>query len=519
MNSRIQHSRWLWLAAFILAPAAFAETLRVTVWSLPPTSGNGGPTTNAIRVSQAAASLKALDPDVVLLQHVPDWQTCDQLVQALKPSNYGVLVCSAFRDAGDGALTRRQAAILSKRKAYFSWAEAWPSGQNPALGAAGFAFAAIRIGNQSLGFYSVEMPAPSTSRADSQWAIPAAKLLEHVQSVRNWENNRVEASVVGGALGDSPGAAAGFFQRLAEAGFGEPLPKIAESLGGFLLTEPPGWATLVNSDAALDHSPVAFILDLAESRIVAARAVAYSAKAPVQAAISIVPASGTPAPSGAPMLDRWRIGAIALTGVVLLLSVAWTCRLWIRRTPKTRRLLPENCVASAYTFVVGTQSGTGQASPAMGHSPPPQPVIHIEAAGTTHTHAQALQLRATAPQQNAEPTAAALRAGLVADLSRWLKQRLLRRLITDRSRLLDAQETAALKARAVEARLARIENQIQEQNQGYQRRIQELTEALVAARAENRELILAQIRQVKAEMEAARARLLTQAQNDDVTSA
>jgi len=63
----------------------------------------------------------------------------------------------------------------------------------------------------------------------------------------------------------------------------------------------------------------------------------------------------------------------------------------------------------------------------------------------------------------------------------------------------------------VDDRLTRVELQIQQQNQAYQRRIEELTRQLIAAREESRELIRAQIAQVKAEMEAARARLLAQA--------
>jgi hypothetical protein len=97
-----------------------------------------------------------------------------------------------------------------------------------------------------------------------------------------------------------------------------------------------------------------------------------------------------------------------------------------------------------------------------------------------------------------------------------LKQKLLRKLITDRAELLEAQHAATAKALSVEERLARVERQIQQQNEGYQQRIEALTHELLAAKEENRELIRAQIRQVKAEMEAARARLLAQANDDDL---
>jgi len=108
-----------------------------------------------------------------------------------------------------------------------------------------------------------------------------------------------------------------------------------------------------------------------------------------------------------------------------------------------------------------------------------------------------------------------VRSSVAADLRLWLKQKLLRRLIADRAELLATQQVAATKAMTMEERLARVERQLEQQNDGYLRRIEELTRELLAAKEENRELIRAQIRQVKAEMEAARARLLAQANEDN----
>ena len=90
---------------------AFAETLRVTTWNMQETTG--GDAERAVQET-ASAILKA-DPDVILLQHVRDWKMCLQLADALRPSMYNVLVCSAFREARGGS--NQQAAILSKWKA------------------------------------------------------------------------------------------------------------------------------------------------------------------------------------------------------------------------------------------------------------------------------------------------------------------------------------------------------------------------------------------------------------------
>jgi len=83
-------------------------------------------------------------------------------------------------------------------------------------------------------------------------------------------------------------------------------------------------------------------------------------------------------------------------------------------------------------------------------------------------------------------------------------------LVADRAGLMANQESSTLKVMKVDERLARIEAQLREQNEGYERRIEKLTVELSAAKEENRELIRAQIMQVKAEMEAARARLVAE---------
>jgi hypothetical protein len=83
-------------------------------------------------------------------------------------------------------------------------------------------------------------------------------------------------------------------------------------------------------------------------------------------------------------------------------------------------------------------------------------------------------------------------------------------LLSDRKRLLEAQHEAARKALTIDERLARVEQQVQQQNRQYEARIEHLTRELMTAKEENRDLIRARIAQVKAEMEAARARLIAQ---------
>ena len=135
------------LALFALVPSGLPQTIRVTTWDLDPPrmAGINSAAVNTSRISipAAAAALRNLDADVILLQQVRDWRMCDQLAEALQPAKYNVVTCSAFRDAQTGALRKQQVAILARSNAYFCWSETWRNQDRAAL-PGGFAFAALR---------------------------------------------------------------------------------------------------------------------------------------------------------------------------------------------------------------------------------------------------------------------------------------------------------------------------------------------------------------------------------------
>ena len=529
-------TRGLGPALLVLATAGRADTLRVTTWNLQPTAvgsaSSGAPGAKDIRIPEMAAVLKTLDADVILLQQVRDWKMCEELVQALKPANYSVLVCSAFQDARTGTAGQRQVAILARQRAYLSWSQPW--GAEGAEGSpGGFAFAAIQTRGQRLGFFSVE---PGDKSAFMR------QLLGQVASVRNWVTNRVQIFVVGATLdngsADWPAAHSDTLRLFQGAGFADvflealaieriTLPRRAgqrAAQADYLFTQPPGCAINphVLSNTVAEHYPVTCDLELDPARIAAA----WAARSEALSARETPPANGTNYPlkplvlAQPSTLNPQLLAALTFAGIVALLAVVWALARRKRAPlPKSPGLLPADAgsapgALSSYTVVVGTQSGTGPGSPPAAASSIPAPMIHIEAPGTTQTQAEMLRQRARAAEERADRATAAIRAGLIPHLRRWLKQKLLRRLIADRTQMLETQQAATLKAMSVEARLARVELQIQQQNHGYQQRIETLSRELIAAKEENRELIRAQIRQVKAEMEAARARLMAQAERE-----
>lgn len=507
----------------LAASVCSAQSARVSSWNLRPAG------TNELRVTEAAEELKKVEPDVILLQNVPDWKTCDQLVQALKPAKYNVLICSAFRDASH-ALTHNQVAILSKYRGYSSWSEASKTGDQRT---SGFAFAALRIANQPLGFYSVEASAAAA-------LDPLARQLgAHAKSVLGWQANQVDALLAGvtftGADGDSTPTHKTFVATLGEAGFGEGSAQTTDvAARDFLFSEPPGFSGPPNvlSNSAFQQACLTYDLQLDPVKLAAAKAafVRPVAKAPVVHAESDQPAQAHPATVSAPAPvttptvalvpisrapDTKLIAITAVASVALLGAIWFMLRLAIRRPVPQEQKLLEDGGASSYTIIVGTKSATGGLSADLASSLPSKPKVHIESPKATHTQTEILRQRALAAERKAEEAQEALRSGVVANFSFWMKQKFVRKLIADRSQMLETQQAATMKVLRVEERLTKIEAQINLQNLGYQQRIDDLTRDLIAAKEENRELIRAQIRQVKAEMEAARARMLADAEDRD----
>ncbi len=508
----------------------FADTLRVTTWDLQSSNSVAvGSTNTAVR--QWAATLAKLNPDVILLQGVTDWQTCAQLVAALKPAEFHIAICSSFRPPQRAPAGGNQVAILTKRKAYFSWSAAWEeAGETGTPG--GFAFAALETGKARVGFFCAEFGAAPVPDAQVR------PLLEQLDAVKRWEANQVQSFVVAAAFGDASKNAAAAVKEtvrfLEGAGFVDalrqlpatqritvaPKPGRPGTAADFLLVEPSVFPTpqiLTVPDS--ERYPVICDLELdAAKAAVACTEKARQAELLSQAQAAALPEKPATLPMAGSASPRFllpaAVGSLALA--LLALVVALTRNR--KRVPSAQALLPEHSGspvpgAASYTVVIAPASVTGSLTEPPPRNPMPQPVVHLESVGT-QTHSTEWRERALEAEAKAERAQAALRRGVLPHLRRWLRQRLVSKLVTDRTRLLEAQQAATRKALSVDERLSRIEVQLQQQNRAYERRIEELTCELVAAKEENRELIRARIAQVKLEMEAARSRLLAEAENN-----
>src|SRR5215471_7386997 len=191
------------LAMTLFSVPCLSETLRVTAWNMQEIPSGGDPVQS---LEMAAGAILKADPDIILLQHIRDWKMCLQLTDALKPSVYYVLVCSAFPDAQGRTNSNQQAAILSKRKAYFAGSEQWQAASNTPV-SGGFVFSAIQTARHRVGLFSVTFEEQGarltrktdlpTSQAEVAWG---QQWSQEIESLRNWTTNRIEAALIAGAF-------------------------------------------------------------------------------------------------------------------------------------------------------------------------------------------------------------------------------------------------------------------------------------------------------------------------------
>jgi endonuclease/exonuclease/phosphatase family metal-dependent hydrolase len=203
-------------ALFVPAATSQGTTFRITTWNLqwfPNGSPKEKPASEQAQHIQAAADvLRELDPDIVLLQEMRDYDVCARLAEAIKPNTYRVAICSAFRETsrgqanGRGAIGKQQVAILGKDYAQAAWSEAWKSmeGVDPPRG---FAFAWYRIAGLDIGVYCVHLKSNLVIARDKESEmkrnvvkreVSATQLVSHIRDFIGKAMPNLKAFVVGG---------------------------------------------------------------------------------------------------------------------------------------------------------------------------------------------------------------------------------------------------------------------------------------------------------------------------------
>ena len=178
--------------------------VRVTTWNLewfPNGSPHeASPDKQAERIAVAADVLRKLDPDILLLQEMRDYDACVRLGEAIHPGAYQIAICSAFKGA------KQQEAIIAKIPAQAAWSEAWKSmeGIDPPRG---FAFAWFKIGNADIGVYSLHLKSNLITHGDKEIEtarnirkreVSIQQLLAHIHDVIETVIPSIKGLIIGG---------------------------------------------------------------------------------------------------------------------------------------------------------------------------------------------------------------------------------------------------------------------------------------------------------------------------------
>ena len=235
---------------FLFAILAFAATplpaaqFRITTWNLEwfPNghAKEAPPAEQEKRVRAAADVLRTLNPDIILLQEVRDYDTAFRLGEAIKPGAYQVAICSAFKEPFQAGLGRQQVVILAKEPAQAAWAEPWKSmqGVDPPRG---FAFAWFKIKGADIGVYCVHLKSNLIMRGDKaaeekknirKREVAAQQILAHAQSVVARAMPMVQSIIVGGDFNTNTDefAAETTFAKFEESGFSNCMDEIPRLL-------------------------------------------------------------------------------------------------------------------------------------------------------------------------------------------------------------------------------------------------------------------------------------------------
>jgi endonuclease/exonuclease/phosphatase family metal-dependent hydrolase len=200
----------------VFVDQASAAKVRLTTWNLdwfPNGKPKEAPPAEQERRIQGAADvLRNLDPDIILLQEVRDYETCVRLAEAIKPHTYQVAICSAFKEPFQRGLGKQQAAILAKKPAQAAWAERWKSmeGVDPPRG---FAFAWFKIQGADVGVYSVHLKsnlvmhgnkAAEIAKDIRKREVAAHQLLNHLRTVIAKAIPNIRSEIVAGDFNTNP---------------------------------------------------------------------------------------------------------------------------------------------------------------------------------------------------------------------------------------------------------------------------------------------------------------------------
>ena len=223
-----------WLGVLILLAFNLScPALTVVAWNLewfPGRKPEPKPEAEAQQLAACREALQKLNPDILIVEELRNWQAFEDLVSAVP--GLRVNVVSAFRDGSSGTITRQQVGIASKLKAVAAWSEAWqPAFTNLPRG---FSFAALQdpASGELIMVYGLHLKSNRVKHEQEESLEDqlnenmrnesVVQLLKHTQDMeRVFEGRTIRGWIAGGDLNTNHDGQFGdqVVSRMVEAGF------------------------------------------------------------------------------------------------------------------------------------------------------------------------------------------------------------------------------------------------------------------------------------------------------------
>jgi hypothetical protein len=485
---------------WLIAQPVVAQPLRIVTWDV-----DGFATVAAEiqvqRLRQLAGHLKPLEAEVIVLHGLSDLASAGRLCGFLKPATYQIAHHSTFRKSGtDNTSVGPSITILSRKPAFTARSMEWRStGQIDLPG--GFAFAGVGSSANAWCVYVAHLPDDSTGTENPAISRKRELAAQYLAHHANWlgrtlTNQIASFYIVGDFVADpKTGRLEGAARILQQAGFksaapGPPGPRRISTANN--PSAPPLLLTaLLTRNADFVTTPQLLTRKPFDQPIIAYDLTPNGSAATPPA---IPAATGTvarkPVTNWFAAWDEgefwWWAGGITTLLIAILISV----RLVRRATPapgtfRRRRGQP----------VVMDLSGLAAAGESDGTSRPRYDEGY-EGAGSGESDVEAAiwQARALQAEERASQATAMVRAGLMPQLRRLLRERLIAWLTSERGQLITSHEAGTRQMLELEERLQRIQGQFQDSLQTREQRIAELEQEILAKERVIRDLLRAQVR-------------------------
>jgi hypothetical protein len=439
---------------------------------------------------QAAANLKPLDAEVIVLHGIPDRSTARRLAGLLKPASYQVALQCSFRQQGASSqMIGPPITVLTRKQPFAAQSMDWRS-TGPIDWPGGFGFVGFHSGTNSVCVYVAHLPGEPAVDADREHPLMARRrelASQYLVHHANWltstlSNQLVSALITGDFIAEARGTRSeGAVRVLQQAGFKIALPSSLGIKAGPLpespVTPPQLTALLARNAELISTSQVS-------SRKTAALALAtYEvALVPTRPVDPVTVMAPRPIAARVVALDNSIIWL--WVGGIVALCMASLFSVWlIRRTFSAAGILGRR----------GNSAVVLNLSPFQGRNEPyavPRQTGESYSASTT----DALWEDQLGQTERRTRRAAWLSDTLRPQLSRLLRERLVAWLSFQRRALLTSHEAGTQQVLELETRLRQVQGQFQDRLRSREERIVDLEQEVRAKEKIIRDLLRTQVR-------------------------